>query len=106
LRDGGRLSHDARMRNIMLVASVVFGLGACGKDAGDKALAKMEDFKNQICACKDKECLEKVQKDMTEWMESMSKEMSDKKPTKAQEEKGEKIFKELEECTTKLMGGE
>jgi hypothetical protein len=91
------------MRKLFLTASVVFGLLGCGGSAGDEALAKMEGFKNDICACKDKECAEKVMKDMMEWGEKFEKDNKDKKPSKEQEEKGDKIGKEMQECMTKLM---
>jgi hypothetical protein len=93
------------MRNIMLVASVVFGLGACGKSAGDEALSKLEGFKNQICACKDKACAEKVSEEMTKWGEEFQKNNKDKEPSKEQMEKAAKITEELGECMTKLMTG-
>jgi succinate dehydrogenase/fumarate reductase flavoprotein subunit len=107
LREERLLSHDTRMRKFMLTASLVFGLVACGKSAGDEALNKMEGFKNDMCACKDKACAEKVTKDMMDWMEKFAKDNKDldKKGSKEQEEKAEKISKEMQDCMEKLMKG-
>jgi hypothetical protein len=96
------LSHDTRMRKLFLTASVVFGLVGCGGGAGDQALAKMEGAKNDMCACKDKACGDKVMEDLMKWGEQFEKDNKDKKPTKEQEEKGEKIGKEMAECYAKL----
>ena len=103
MREERLLSHDTRMRKFFVTASLVFGLVACGKSAGDEALSKMEGFKNDICACKDKACAEKVMKDMMEWGEKFEKDNKDKKPSKEQEEKAEKISKEMQECMEKVM---
>lgn len=90
------------MRNFLLIASVVLGLGACGKSGGDEVLSKMEDFKGQACACKDKACGEKVMKDMSEYMEKWMESNKDFKPSKEQDEKADKIGDEMRDCIEKL----
>lgn len=93
----------------MLVASVVFGLAACGKSAGDEAISKMEGFKDQVCACKDMECAKKVQEDMVKWFSDFAekhKDDKDMKEDKALEEKADKIQDEMKECLKKLAEGE
>ncbi|HEU0030491.1 MAG TPA: hypothetical protein VFQ53_07660 [Kofleriaceae bacterium] len=87
----------------MIIASVVLGLGACGKKGGaDDALAKMEDFKKQVCACADMACAEKVSKEMDKYMEEFEKNNKDVKPTKEQDEKADKIGDEMSACMKKL----
>jgi hypothetical protein len=83
---------------------ITLGLVACKKSGVDGALDKMEGFKNKVCACKDQACIEGVQKEMGEWMEKNA-DLKDKKPTAAQEKRGEAIFKDLEACSEKIMKG-
>ena len=61
------------MKNLtiaFLAAASLFTVGACkkkgGGDAGE-AMAKMEEFSNDMCKCKDKACADKVQEGMTKW---------------------------------------
>lgn len=81
-----------------IALAFLFGLSAC-KDDATKA---MEGFKDEMCACKDKACAEKVSEKMSKWAtDNADKVKKDEKPTPEQE----KIAKELMECTTKLMTG-
>lgn len=90
------------MRKLMMVASLVLSMAACGSKGGmDGALDKMEDFKTQMCKCADKACADKVSKDMETWSESQDKAMKDAKPTKAQEERAGKLMGEMMECAMK-----
>lgn len=89
----------------MIIASVVLGLGACGsKSPVDDALNKMEDYKKQVCACKDMACAEKVSKEMETYMDEMQKKHKDVKPSKEQDERADKIGDEMEACMNKLTG--
>lgn len=74
------------LKNAMLALGLtsMFGLGACGGD-----LAKVEDLVNEMCACKDKACYDKVE-------EKAKKEFSDEK-------KMEKLMKDEPEAMGKLM---
>lgn len=90
------------MRNLILSVSVAFGLTACGSKGGD-ALKKLEEFKNKVCECKDKDCAEKVTKEMAEWGEKNKDSMKDSAPDKEMLEKGAEITKQMTECMTKLM---
>ena len=73
-------------KNAMLALGLtgMFGLGACGGD-----LAKVEDLVNEMCACKDMACYEKVEA-------KAEKEFSDEK-------KLEKLLKDEPEAFAKLM---
>jgi len=81
-----------------IALAFLFGLSAC-KDDATKA---MEGFKDEMCACKDKACAEKVAEKMGKWAtDNADKVKKDEKPTPEQE----KLVTELTACTTKAMGG-
>ena len=81
-----------------IALAFLFGLSAC-KDDATKA---MEGFKDEMCACKDKACAEKVVEKMGKWAtDNADKVKKDEKPTPEQD----KIVTELTACTTKAMGG-
>jgi hypothetical protein len=72
----------------------------------DAILGKMRSFKDKVCACRDKSCVEEVEKEMMEWaMKNMDK-MKNTKPTKAQDEAADKIEDEMDKCKERLSGGE
>ncbi|HVK85598.1 MAG TPA: hypothetical protein VM513_15870 [Kofleriaceae bacterium] len=81
----------------------VLAAAACSKGGIDGALDKMESFKTQMCACKDVACVDKVDSDMEKWMDS-NKDLKGKEPSKAQEERGDKIFDAMRECKDKVKG--
>ena len=96
------------MKKILIaVASMALVAGTgCGGGGADEILGKMKGFKDKVCACKDKACVEGVEKEMMEWaMKNMDK-MKNMKPTKAQDEAADKIEDEMDKCKEKLSGGE
>lgn len=70
--------------------------------SADEIIASMRSFKDQVCKCKDKACVEKVQQDMIEWAMAHMESMKDIKPTKAQEDQANKIEAEMEACEAKI----
>jgi hypothetical protein len=100
------------MKNItiaFLAAASLLSFGACkkkgGGDAGE-AMAKMGEFKDQMCKCADKACADKVQASMTDWSASMAKKGGDKeaKPDEATMKKMTEIGEEYGKCMAKAMG--
>jgi hypothetical protein len=92
------------MKKILFaVASMALMAGSgCGGGGADEILGKMRGFKDKVCACKDKACVEGVEKEMMEWaMKNMDK-MKNMKPTKAQDEAADKIEDEMDKCKEKL----
>jgi hypothetical protein len=75
-----------------------------GGGAGD-AIAKMTDFKDQMCKCADKACAEKVTEGMTKWGQEMAKEGGDKaaKVSEDDTKKMAAITEEMTKCMTKAM---
>jgi len=91
------------MRKLMMAASLVLSLAACGSKGGiDGALDKMESFKNEACKCSDKACTDKVMENMMKYMGEAEKSMKDAKPSKAQDERADKIMDEMGKCTEKF----
>lgn len=92
------------MKKILIaVASMALMTGSgCGGGGADEILGKMRSFKDKVCACKDKACIEGVEKEMMEWaMKNMDK-MKNMKPTKAQDEAADKIEDEMDKCKEKV----
>jgi hypothetical protein len=87
------------MRKVMMVACAVLALGACKKDKWEQAVSDLEGFRDKMCACKDKDCVEGVNKDMKAWEKGMEDKMGkDEKPPEKLMERGDKAEKELREC--------
>jgi len=90
-----------------IAAMAVLSFAGCKKkDATKEAMAKMEGFKNDMCKCKagDKACAEKVQKDMTAWMDSMKGKEKDMKSSPEDEKKGQALMQEMMKCQQTAMG--
>jgi hypothetical protein len=98
-----------------LVLSVPFvlslaPLAGCGGDSLDADVQKFVGLADEVCACKDMPCAEKVKAKWDALEGEMDKKYSgDKKPDesklKAAEEKVEAAEKRAKECGKKLAGG-
>ncbi len=87
---------NLKMAALALGLSSIFGLGACGGD-----LAKVEGFVDDLCACKDKACADKVE-------EKAKKALDDKAMEKLMKDKPEemgKLMAKMMGCAAKLEGG-
>ncbi|HWU88434.1 MAG TPA: hypothetical protein VN253_14205 [Kofleriaceae bacterium] len=68
-----------------------------------QAIAKMEDFKSQMCQCTDKPCADRVSKEMQEWAASMASK-TDVKPSRAEDMKRlSELGEEMGKCMAKAM---
>src|SRR5688572_18597649 len=83
---------------------LTFGCKKKGGAAGE-AVAKMEGFSKDMCACKDKACVDKVNEDMTKWGTEMAKTAgkADDKPDPDLAKKSADIMTKYTECMTKIM---
>jgi hypothetical protein len=94
---------------IVLVAALSLASFGCKKKGGaGEAMAKMEDFKNKMCACKehDTKCAQGVTDEMTKWSQEMAKNAGDKKPDDVSPEDAKKmadITKAMGDCSMKAM---
>jgi hypothetical protein len=97
------------MKNLtiaFLAAISLMSVAGCKKKGGSDAIAKMTEFKDQMCKCADKACAEKVTEAMTKWGQEMAKEGGDKEAAKMSEEdmkKSAAVSEEMGKCMTKLM---
>jgi len=85
------------MSKLFLLSTLVFAT-ACGSKA-DNALKEMEGFKNKMCECKDKACVDGVQKDMMEWSKKMKDgDMKKDDLSEDQKKKAGEITAEMMKC--------
>jgi hypothetical protein len=100
------------MRNLFVVClalSAAFASAGCKKksgDAGNEAFGKMTEFKDQMCACKDTDCVNKVTADMAKWGEEQAKKMEGKpapKMSDADTKKYADVSTKFQECAQKAM---
>ena len=100
-------SYDAAMR--VYVLAFLLLMFACKKKKPevdhDAAIAKMAEFKDQMCACKDKVCGDKVQEAMTKWSTDMAARSPDKRvnASEAQMKKMTEVGQMYGECMTRAM---
>ena len=97
------------MKNLSIAflaaVSLMSFAGCKKKGGGGEAMAKMSEFKNQMCACTDKACTDKVAGDMQKWQADMAKEMGGKEPEKMNDEdmkKSAEISKAYADCQAKF----
>src|SRR4051794_31791117 len=98
------------MKNLtiaFMAAAALTSVGCKKKGGAGEAMAKMSEFKDQMCACKDKACADKVQDSMNKWSAENAKSAGDSK-----DKPDEKTMKEMQdvgtkygECMAKAMGG-
>jgi hypothetical protein len=101
------------MKNLtiaFLAAASLFTVSACKKKSGGgagEAMAKMSEFADEMCKCKDKACADKVQEGMTKWSTDMAAKGGDKKadekPDEATMKKMTEVGQKYAECMTKAM---
>lgn len=91
-----------------IAAMTVLSFAGCKKkDAMKEAMTKMEGFKTAMCACKDKGCAEKVDKDMKSYSDSMKgKGEKDAKMSADDEKKMMQMVADYSKCQQTAMGPE
>jgi len=93
------------MKKVLLAAFITLSFTACGKSKFDKILSQESDWKDKMCACTDKDCTEKVQKDYKEWDKSMKSDFSEddlKNLSGDQIAKAMDVEKEMRTCRRKF----
>jgi hypothetical protein len=71
-----------------------------------KPIAKLEEFQQKMCSCKDKPCAERVNDEMTKWGTAMVKEVRSKPPKKPNPELARissEMMTRYVDCMTKLL---
>jgi hypothetical protein len=80
------------------------GLGAflvASSGCGSKVVKEFEKIKDEMCACKDKDCAEKVNKKFEDWLKKNEKA----KGSKGQQEKAKKVAEDYTKCMMTAMAG-
>src|SRR3954447_6561504 len=99
------------MKNLTLafaVAMTLFTVGCKKKNAdggSGEAMAKMSEFKDEMCKCKDAKCAQDVSDKMTKWSQDQAK--TQKEPPKmdeATQKKATEIGTQMGDCMQKAMG--
>lgn len=96
------------MNKLTLVIVALLAFPACKKKGGDNgaaaAMAKMTEFKDEMCKCKDAKCAQDVSDKMTKWGQEQSK--TQKEPPKmsdADQKKAAAIGEEMGKCMQTAM---
>ena len=93
---------------IAFLAAVSLASFGCKKKGGaGEAMAKMGEFKDQMCKCTDKKCADGVQESMNKWSADNAKSAGDKpeKPSDEDMKKMQEVGTKYGECMAKAMGG-
>src|SRR5688572_304376 len=92
---------------VVVSALVVLSFG-CKKGAGSSsgaAMAKMTEFKDEMCKCKDAKCAQDVSDKMTKWSQEQSKNQKEPpKMSEADTKKAAEIGEALGKCMQTAMG--
>jgi len=101
-----RTPVEEKQMNTLKAVVCALGLSvvvAAGSACGSDPLKKLEEFTDQMCACKDQACVDKVNKDMTEWMKANADKAKD--PNEGDREKASKIMERMMNCAKEAAGG-
>lgn len=64
-----------RVLAMMAVLFGALGAGGCAPD-GDRLVGRLQRFKDEMCACKDPRCIERVTATVADWSLQHAQEMS------------------------------
>ena len=96
------------MNKLTLVIVALLAFSGCKKKGGDNgaaaAMAKMTEFKDEMCKCKDAKCAQDVSDKMTKWGQEQSKTQKDPpKMNEADQKKAAAIGEEMGKCMQTAM---
>lgn len=97
------------MKNLTLafmvaMAFVSFGCKKKGAGGAGEAMAKMTEFKDEMCKCKDAKCAQDVSDKMTKWSQEQSKNQKEgPNLSEADQKKAAAIGEEMGKCMQKAM---
>jgi hypothetical protein len=69
-----------------------------------EALAKLEVFADEMCACTDRTCADGVSQEMAKWASEMKDEGQNIEPTEDEMKEVTRISEKLTSCTMQAMG--
>jgi hypothetical protein len=85
-----------------LVAMAVAAVGCKDKSDGVDTLAKMSEFKDRICACKDKPCTDRITAEMTKWTQQTGRTGELQNLSNEDLRRSTAIGGEITRCVTKI----
>ncbi|HEY4058436.1 MAG TPA: hypothetical protein VGM39_17610, partial [Kofleriaceae bacterium] len=96
------------MKSIALIAALM-SLDGCGKKSApaasngsaDDALVKVTEFKDRICACRDKDCATKVHDEYVQWGIALSKTPGQQRPDEAMTKRMTEVAVAYGDCLSK-----
>lgn len=71
-------------------------------DPGEGILKKMGEFKDMVCACKDKACIDGMKRAMAEWAMKNMETLQRFQPSEAQEAQAQTYDAEMDACEAKV----
>ena len=96
------------MRTLVVVVGLLMAVAACKKKTSKtaEAMPKMREFRDDMCACKDKACADKVQDDMNKWSADNVRNAGDRpeRPSEADMKQMQEIGTRYGECMARAMG--
>ena len=102
---------SATVKSCVATAKTQDEVDTCAEDADGanthmaEAMKKMTEFKNQICACKDAPCAQRVSDAMTNWSQDEAKQQAQEPKLSDEDSKRfAKLGEEMGTCMQKAMG--
>jgi hypothetical protein len=88
-----------------LAAMSLASFGCPKKSSSGDAVVKQTEFRDRMCACKDRACAEKVTEDLTRWGQEQAKASGDKiiKMSDDDIKKSTAVSGEMSACMTKIL---
>jgi hypothetical protein len=97
-----RLDGEIEACEGKLTGGAVAGSGATPSITAAEILAKMAEYKDKVCACKDNACVEKIEIEMGEWARANMEAMMALTPTKAEDAEADTIEAAMTACRDKI----
>ena len=90
------------MRHIVLASLLV----ACGKDAWDKSLDKLEEHKDRTCACTDAACAREEASKINDYLDKRLYRLSKEPTSEAQSRRNNRLLAEIHDCQQPLYSAD
>jgi hypothetical protein len=94
------------MNKLTLALVALLAFGGCKKKAdtsGAEAMAKMAEFKDAMCKCKDAKCAQDVSDKMTQWTQAQSNGKEPPKLSDADQKKAAQLGEDMGKCMQAAM---
>lgn len=89
------------IKHAVFAAGILFAVG-CGKSKADEMLDLAAKFTDKMCECKDKDCVDAVQKEMSEAKKAFKGEVKKEDISGDAIAKAMELDKKMRECRDKI----